>query len=155
MTGQNASSAGFKAGINYLTLSPTSRQEGESLAHGTPSAGTLGPQSFAGTPWSDNDKLFLGNSTLGAQFTVSFSAPVESDYALGVNVAPGNDYGSLRFDLDPATSDINLDNTATSPLDAYSTSASATYVFLGGVHLTAGTHVLQVTVVGTDPASIN
>jgi hypothetical protein len=155
MTGQNASSGGFKAGINYITLSPTSRQEGESLAHGTPSAGTLGPQSFAGTPWSDNDQLFLGNSTLGAQFTVSFSAPVESDYALGVNLATANDYGSLRFDLDPATSDINLDNTATSPLDAYSTSASATYVFLGGVHLTAGTHVLQVTVVGTDPASVN
>ncbi len=155
MTGQNASSTGFKTGINYLTLSPTSRQEGESLAHGTPSAGTLGPQSFAGTPWSDNDQLFLDNAALGAQFTVSFNAPVESDYALGVNLATANDYGSLRFDLDPATSDINLDNTATSPLDTYSTSVSATYVFLGGVHLTAGIHVLKVTVVGTDAASIN
>jgi hypothetical protein len=154
-TGKNASSTSFKVGINYLTLSPTSRQEGESLAHGTPSAGTLAAQSFAGTPWSDNDQLFLGNSTLGAQFTVSFNAPVESDYALGVNLATANDYGSLRFDLDPSTSGINLDNTATNPLDAYSSSVSATYVFLGGVHLTAGTHVLQITVVGTDASSIN
>ena len=57
MTGQNASSTGFKAGLNYLTLSPTSRYEGESLTAGAPSAGTLSPQSEAGPPWSDNGQL--------------------------------------------------------------------------------------------------
>ena len=91
---------------------------------------------------------------LGAHFTVSFTAPVESDYALGVHLTTGHDYGSVRFDLDPSTTDLNLDNTATSPLDAYSPVTSATYVFLGAVHLTAGTHVLQLTVTGTDPASV-
>src|SRR6185437_12904606 len=153
MTGQNASSGGFKAGINYLTLSPTSRYEGESLTAGTPSAGTLSTQVETGPPWSDTGQLWLTNSVLGAHFTVSFTAPVESDYALGVHLTTGHDYGSVRFDLDPQAADLNLDNTATSPLDAYSPVTSATYVFLGGVHLTAGTHVLQLTVTGTDPAS--
>src|SRR5215472_5331785 len=155
MIGQNTGSSSFKTGINYITLSPTNRYEGESLPTGTPTAGTLAPLYLSGAPWSDSGKLKLTNSTLGAQFTVTFNAPVESDYALGVNLATAPDHGSVRFDLDPSTSDINLDNTATSPLDAYSPTSSATYVFLGGVHLTAGPHVLQVTVVGTDPSSIS
>jgi hypothetical protein len=155
MIGQNSGSSAFKTGINYITLSPTSRYEGESLPTGTPTAGTLAPQSFAEPAWSDNGQLFLQNTTLGAQYSITFNAPVESDYALGVNLVTANDYGSVRFDLDPATSNVNLDNTAASPLDEYSAGVSATYVFLGGVHLTAGPHVLQVTVVGTDPSSIN
>ncbi|HET9898143.1 MAG TPA: LamG-like jellyroll fold domain-containing protein [Streptosporangiaceae bacterium] len=153
MTGQNASSTGFKAGINYLTLSPTSRQEGENLTASTPTAGTLSAQVETGTPWSGNGQLWLTNSVLGASFTVSFTAPVESDYALGIHLTTGHDYGSVRLDLDPQAGDLNLAGTAASPLDAYSPVTSATYVFLGGVHLTAGTHVLQVTVTGTDPAS--
>ena len=155
MTGQTTGSSGFKTGINYITLSPTSRYEGESLTFGTPTAGTLAPQSFAGPPWSGNGQLFLQNSTPGAQYTINFNAPVESDYALGVNLTTANDYGSVRVDLDPQGADVNLDNTAASPLDQYSATVSATYVFLGGVHLTAGPHVLQITVVGTDPSSIN
>ncbi len=153
MTGQNASSSGFKAGINYITLSPTSRYEAESLPHGTPTAGTLAPQYLLAPPWSDNGQLMLSNTAVGTSFTVSFNAPVQSDYALGFNMTTGPGYGLLRLDLDPATSDTNLDNTASVPLDAYSSSQSATYVFLGGMQLAPGTHVLQVTVVGTDPAS--
>jgi hypothetical protein len=155
MTGQTSGSSGFKTGINYLTLSPTNRYEAENLPHGTPSAGTLAPQELPNPSWSGNGQLALTNSTLGAQYTITFNAPVESDYALGVNLATGDDYGSVRVDLDPSGSDINLGNTATSPLDEYSLVGSAAYVFLGGVHLTAGPHVLQFTVAGTDPSSIN
>jgi hypothetical protein len=154
MIGKNASSGGYKTGINYITLSPTNRYEGESLPHSTPTAGTLGLHVLAGSPWSDSGDLKLDNSTLGAQFSVTFNAPVESDYALGVNLGTNNDYGSVRLDLDPASADINLGNTAASPLDEYTATASAAYVFLGGVHLTAGPHVLQVTVVGTDGSSV-
>jgi hypothetical protein len=153
MTGQNASSSGFKAGINYITLSPTSRYEGENLPHDSPTAGTLAPQYLSGPPWSDNGQLMLSNTAAGTVFTVSFNAPVDSDYALGVNLGTGPGYGLLRFDLDPATTDLNLDNTASVPIDAYSSARSALYVFLGGVELSAGTHVLQVVVVGTDPSS--
>jgi Concanavalin A-like lectin/glucanases superfamily/OSK domain len=155
-TGEDASSTGFQIGINYLTLSPTNRYEADSLTwSGTNSAGTLAPQCFSQAAWSDNCQLFLQNTAPGTSFTVSFDAPVESDYALGVNLGTADDYGELRFDLDPATSDINLDDTAAEPIDAYSSSVSARYVFLGGVHLTAGTHVLKVTVVGTDSSSVN
>lgn len=155
MTGQNVGSGGFKTGINYITLSPTNRYEGESLPQSAPPPGTLLPQNFNEPLWSDNGQIFLQNSTLGAKYSITFNAPVASDYALGVNLATANDYGSVRIDLDPSGSNINLDNTAAIPLDEYSPTISATYVFLGGVHLSAGPHVLQFTVVGTDPASIN
>jgi len=156
VTGQDPDADGFQIGINYLTLSPTNRYEADSLSwSGTNTAGTLAPQCFTQPAWSDNCQLFLGNTAEGTSFTVSFEAPVESDYALGVNLGTADDYGMLRFDLDPTTSDINLDDTAADPIDAYSASISSQYVFLGGVHLTAGTHVLQVTVTGTDSASVN
>jgi hypothetical protein len=157
ITGQDPDAEGYQAGINYLTLSPTNRYEADNLPTTGPApAGTsaaLGPQCLAQPAWSDNCQLLLANTTEGTSFTVSFTTPVESDYALGANLTTGDSYGKLRFDLDPATSDINLDNTATDPIDTYTATQSSEYVFLGGVHLTAGTHVLQVTVTGTDPAS--
>src|SRR5262249_25551921 len=124
ITGQTTGSSGVKTGINYITLSPTSRDEGESLPHGTPTARTLGPPAPPPPPRSDNNELFLSNTTLGAQYSVTFSAPVESDYALGVNLGTNDDYGSVRLDLDPATAGINLGNTAAVPLDEYTPAAS-------------------------------
>jgi hypothetical protein len=154
ITGQDADAAGYQLGINYLTLSPTNRYEASSLTwSGTNTAGTLSPQCSAEPAWSDNCQLMLASTAAGTSFTVSFTAPVESDYALGVNLTTGDSYGEVRFDLDPATSDINLDNTAADPIDAYSASLSSQYVFLGAAHLTAGTHVLKVTVTGADPSA--
>jgi Concanavalin A-like lectin/glucanases superfamily/GDSL-like Lipase/Acylhydrolase family len=155
----------YMAGINYLTLSPTNRYEGESLATGTPAAGFVGAQYIAGQPWSGNGQLFYNNSAAPGSvadspskdpsFTVDFSVPVPGDYALGVNLTLSWDYGEVRFDLDPSSTDLNLANTATNPIDAYSPTITSRYVFLGGVYLAGGPHVLQVTVVGTDPDSIN
>jgi hypothetical protein len=154
VTGQDASSSGFQIGINYLTLSPTNRYEADSLTwSGTNTAGTLGPDCTAEPTWSDNCELLLQNTASGTSFTISFDAPVESDYALGVNLTTADANGELRIDLDPATSDINLDDTANDPIDTYSSSVSSQYVFLGAVHLTAGTQVLKVTVTGTDSSS--
>jgi lysophospholipase L1-like esterase len=154
VTGEDASSTGFQIGINYLTLSPTNRYEADSLTwSGTNTAGTLGQECAAVPSWSDNCELLLQNTVSGTSFTVSFDAPVQSDYALGINLSTADANGELRFDLDPASSDVNLDDTANDPIDTYSSAASSEYVFLGGVHLTAGTHVLKVTVVGTDSSS--
>jgi lysophospholipase L1-like esterase len=154
ITGQDPDSEGYQAGINYLTLSPTNRYEADSLTwSGTNTAGTLSQQCQAEPSWSDNCQLLLANTEQGTSFTVSFTVPVESDYALGVNLTTGVSYGKLRFDLDPATTGINLDATASEPIDTYKGSLSSQYVFLGAVHLTAGTHVLEVTVVGKDPSS--
>ncbi len=150
VAGQGQASGDYQIGINYLTLSPTSRYEADSLSWaGTNTAGTLTASCTAEPAWSDNCELLLSNTAEGTSFEVSFDAPVESDYALGVNLGMADSYGEVRFDLDPSTSDINLDDTAQVPINAYSASVSAEYLFLGSVHLTAGTHVLKVTVVGT------
>jgi hypothetical protein len=93
---------------------------------------------------------------------VTFPAPVESDYALGVNLTKASDYGTLEFVLDPGTpSQVVLDNTdpttnpAGNPIDAHASPTTAQYLFLGGVHLTQASHVLQVTVVGTTSTTGN
>ena len=156
VSSQGQAAGDYQIGINYLTLSPTNRYEAGSLTwSGTNSAGTLGPQCFSEAAWSDNCQLYLSNTASGTSFTMSFTAPVESDYALGVHLTTADDYGELRFDLDPSTSDINLDDTAADPINADSASVSAEYAFLGAVHLTAGTHVLKVTVVGTTSSTGN
>lgn len=167
----NANSAEYKLGLDYLTLSPTNRYEADTLpGPDSNTAGTLQQQCLNQAAWSDNCQLMLTNSESSTSstnacdaataaycpsFTVTFDAPVESDYALGVNLTTADDYGEDEFVLDPSTSDIVLDDTASQPIDAYSASVSARYVFLGGVHLTAGTHVLKVAVTGTDGASVN
>jgi hypothetical protein len=159
ITGQDPDSLGYQAGINYLTVSPTNRYEAMSLPTTGPStppgapAATLAPQCSAEPTWSDNCQLLLSNKVKDTSFTVSFTAPVESDYALGVNLATGESDGELQFNLDPASSDIILDDTSNYPIDTYSKGVSSQYVFLGAVHLTAGPHVLEVTVVGTNASS--
>ena len=156
ITGENASSTGYYMGLNFLTLSPTNRYEADTLpGPNSSTAGTLAQQCFAMAGWADNCQLMLANTTQGASFSVTFNAPVESDYALGVNLTTADDYGTDEFTLDPSTSDVVLDNTASAPVDAYSATVGAKYVFLGGVHLTAGSHTLQVTVTGTNGSSVN
>jgi hypothetical protein len=156
VTGQNASSSNFKAGLIFLTLSATNRYEADTLASGSATAGTLQPQCFSQPSWADNCQLFLSNTAQGTSFQVNFPAPVESDYALGVNITTASDYGTLKFELDTGKDDyLLLDDTAAHPVDAYSSSVKAQYVFLGGVHLTSGTHTLTVTVVGTSSTTGN
>lgn len=146
--------AGYQAGLVYLTLSPTNRYEADSLASAnTGGLGTLLQQCFAEHLWADYCQLMLADSAEGATFTVTFDAPVASDYALGVRLTTAGNYGEDTFTLDPSTSDITLDDTVNKPIDTYSSTVSAKYVFLGGVHLSAGDHVLQVTVAGKDASS--
>lgn len=157
VVGKNSASSSYHAGIDYLELNPTNRYQAVGLSHTAPTAGEVITQSWtwASDRWLDNQQLMLHNSTQGASFTVTFNAPVESDYALGVHLTEANDYGTVRFDLDPDTSNTNLGGTATTPIDAYNSYVTAKYYFLGGVHLTAGDHVLKLTVVGTDSQAVN
>ncbi|MGH3171506.1 MAG: hypothetical protein ACRDN0_37300, partial [Trebonia sp.] len=153
VTGQDANATGYQAGLVYLTLSPTNRYEADSLPYTQPTAGTLQQQCFKEHLWADYCQLLLVNSAAGTSFTVTFDAPVESDYALGVELTTSGNYGEDEFTLDPSTSDIVLDDTANEPIDTYSSTTSGEYVFLGGVHLTQGTHVLQVTVTGANSSA--
>ena len=157
VTDQNAELAGFKSGLIYLTLSPTNRYEADTLPHGG-----AAPQCFGLSAWENNCQLFFANTTPGASFTVTFPAPVESDYALGVNLTKASDYGTLEFVLDPGTAtQFVLDGTDPhsnppgNPVDAHASPTTAQYVFLGGVHLAQGPHVLQVIVTGTSSTTGN
>jgi hypothetical protein len=156
VTGEDPLSTGVDIGINYLTLSPTNRYEADNLTwSGTNTAGTLAPQCASEPAWSDNCQLLLQNTASGTSFTLSFTAPVESDYALGVTLGTADDYGELRFDLDLPGGAVNMDNTAKVPIDTYSASTSSEYVYLGSAFLTTGiTYTLKVTVVGTDSSSV-
>lgn len=177
ITGQASGATGFDTGLSFISLSPTNRYEGESFTQGpgsscipgssaastftAPSGQAAVPkvQSLSGWPWSDNSQLMFANSAKGASFTLAFDAPVQSDYALGVNLVTAKDYGQLQFTLDPTATDFNLNTTAYYPgmvnqvIDGYTAAISSKYVFLGGVSLSAGVHCLQVTVTGTNLAS--
>jgi Concanavalin A-like lectin/glucanases superfamily/OSK domain len=155
VTGKDPDATGsdYQLGLNYLTLSPTNRYEAESLTTGTPTTGTVAPQYAAGQGWSGNGQLLFTNTTQNASYTLNFSVAVEADYALGVVLTEASSHGQVRLDLDPATTDLNLGNTATDPIDTYSATAGDQYAFLGGVHLSQGQHVLKVTVVGTNASS--
>jgi hypothetical protein len=150
--GQNPNSGAYRLGINYLELFPTVRLQAVSLTHTTPTHGNLWTQTWGSPLWSDNQQLALASNTVsGTSFMVHFTAPVEADYALGINLTKAGNYGTLRFDLD---SSINLAGTATTPFDANSANVVTVYKFLGGAHLTAGDHTLTITVSGTNSASL-
>lgn len=183
MTGKDSASGSYYTGVSFITLSPTSRYEGEDFTASSPgsqcvtstpatppppAAGAFSWPSGqaavphignAGWPWSGHSQLTFPNTAKGASFTLSFYAPVNSDYALGVNLVTAKDYGQLQFTLDPSTVNFNLNTTAYYPgmenttIDEYSPTISSEYVFLGGASLAQGMHCLQVTVTGTNSAS--
>jgi Concanavalin A-like lectin/glucanases superfamily len=159
VTGQDASASGFQIAIDYLTLSPTNRYEAQSLPYSAAGyTGTVGPQCFPDIYWSDSCQLMLSNTSQNASMTTSFTVPVESDYALGVNLTYADDYGEDEFELLNSSGQLItvLDNSSPSgtPVDAYNATVEAKYLFLGGVHLAAGTYELKTVVVGTDASSV-
>lgn len=151
-TGTDAASTGYEIGLVDLQLSPTNRLEADALPASSTVSGQPHQQCLNEATWSDNCQLFFTNGTAGTSFTVTFNAPVESDYALGANLVTAKDYGTETFTLDPGTpSAVSLDGGGT--FDAYTATVGSQYLFFGGVHLTAGPHVLQVTVTGQNASS--
>ncbi|MDI2131609.1 LamG-like jellyroll fold domain-containing protein [Yinghuangia seranimata] len=105
-----------------------------------------------GVTWSAGGQLWFKGTAKDQSFTMTVTAPVEGDYALGANMTKAPDYGRVQFRLDG----VPVAATATTPFDGYNAGSVATaYQSLGGAHLTAGAHTLTVTLVGTNPASID
>jgi hypothetical protein len=166
-TGKNSSSSNYRFGLDYLALSPTTIYDGYTNApytstaganvlNATASAGSPGGQSISGVGWLDNAQLFWNNTVDGDTFSIVLDAPVESDYAIGADITEAADYGNLRFDIaDPGQPVINLDNTASTPLANENSSVTSRYVYLGGVHLAAGQHILRLTMDGTSSTTGN
>ncbi len=173
VTGKDSSSQGYELGVVYLTLSPTNRYEADTLTlpgatspswtgTNTPSTTTIRQQCLNESTWSDHCEVLFQNATVpnppgtpAGGFTMTFVAPISSDYALGVNLGISFDFGELEFELDPSSSDIILDNSQAAPINTDSSVISSKYVFLGGVYLSAGLHVLRVSVVNTTTTTGN
>ena len=165
--GKNSSSTAYRGGIDYLALSPTTIYQAYSNApysaggnantlNATASAGGVGLQSIAGKGWIDDEQLFWNNTVNNDTLALTLTAPVESDYALGAQLTQAADYGNLRFDLaDPGKPVINLDRTATTPINNENAQVTSRYVFLDAVHLTAGAHTLLITMDGTSSTTGN
>lgn len=104
----------------------------------------------AGSRWSNGNELALV-ANRPAKFHFPFTASVEADYALGVQVTSANHFGSLVFRVDGRQLSPNG---STDPVSAYNPSVITNYVSLGGVHLTSGTHDLEVDIVAADPSAV-
>lgn len=82
-------------------------------------------------------------------FTFTPSTTAEADYAISAAMTRSTDYGKLKFDIDGAV----LANTGITSWNGYSPTAATALVDLGGIHLSAGAHTLNITVMDTDTAS--
>ena len=165
--GKNSASSDYRLGIDYLAESPTSIYQGysnapyttsanDNLLNATASAGAPGGQSIPSVGWLDDEQLFWGNTVNSDTLKITLTAPVESDYAIGADITEAADYGNLRFDIaDPGQPVLNLDGTAGTPITNESSYVTSRYVYLGGVHLTAGPHTLLITMDGTGSTTGN
>ncbi len=142
-------------GIDYLTLTQTTRLQAERLVATQPTGQQvpLAPETSTGTgpgPFSEREQLRFAATEAGQSFDLAFTVPLEADYALGAALSSWDRYGRLRIAVDG----VPLLRTDTTPWDGYAAGAGRTaYQPLGGAHLTAGTHTFTITVVGKNPAS--
>lgn len=156
-TGTNPASSGarYVVGIDYLTLTQTTRHQAERLTTHQPDGQNvpLTREISTGTgpgPFSEQEQLKFAATSTGQSFGLDFRVPIEADYAIGAALSAWTNYGQVRIQVD----DTPLLKTDTTPWDGYASSnGNTTYQPLGGAHLTAGTHSLTITVVGKNPSS--
>lgn len=165
-TGTNWQSIGHRylVGLDYITLTQTTRHEAESNLRFTPSqpAGQNIPivaevpteptarVECACSPEPSQDKhLRFAATAPGQSFDLNFQVPVEADYALGIGMTEWDFYGQVRISIDKTP----LLRTDITPWDGYSGNGDEPYLPLGGAHLTPGAHRITFTVVGKNPAS--
>ncbi|WIX84936.1 LamG-like jellyroll fold domain-containing protein [Amycolatopsis sp. DG1A-15b] len=155
VTGTNAASIGARyfAGLDYLTLTTAGRFEAEQGSQVTVAqpAGQNAPVPVVTDPrWSDAALVAFRPQGPDASVDFSFRVPIEADYALGAGLARHDHAGRLRISVDGAVVARSQDE----PWDGYAPAPAASYLPLGGQHLTAGRHTLTVRVVGKNDASL-
>jgi len=87
------------------------------------------------------------------KFSFTFTANIDADYALGVQVLTANHCAILGFELDGHTIYVNG---APVTIDTYSATAGERYLQLGGAHFYARTqHIITIDLIDKNPASID
>jgi hypothetical protein len=158
VVGTDSASTGnrYMAGIDNVFLKPTNQLDLESpqLAQAADTSGQnlaiTQTANNSGNTWRGGAQLLYSATAAGQSENLTVTVPVEADYALGANLTTRSNYGQLEFTVDNTTV---LAGTDTTPVDTYSTSNSWIYRPFGSLHLTAGTHILTVTVVGKNANS--
>ena len=158
--GKSAASGAYRLGIDYLAMSPTSRYDAAMLTtanSGTSGAG-LGIQVLSNL-WADNEQQYLTSTAVGAAMTLTFNAPVESDYALSLDLTKASNYGQVSVTLDPGSTNhtfafgVDAGGNPIRYLDGYSANVLNSHQLLGGVHLSQGSHTLRFAVTGANSSS--
>ncbi|WP_236796492.1 LamG-like jellyroll fold domain-containing protein [Amycolatopsis sp. GM8] len=158
VVGTNSASTGnrYMAGIDGIFLKPGNQIDLESpqLVQATDTSGqnhTPVPEANDnGSGWRGGAQLLYPATAANQAENLTVTVPVEADYALGANLTTRSNYGQLEFTVDNTTV---LAGTDTAPIDTYSATSSWTYRPFGSIHLTAGTHVITVTVTGKNASS--
>ena len=96
--------------------------------------------------FSNGWQLLFPGAADQQKFDLTFTAPVEADYALGAEMTKATDYGRVTVSLDGKTPLAGTDKT---PFDGLAPDVTRAYLPLGGAHLTKGTHTLTFALNGT------
>lgn len=126
--------------------------EAESLPTTEPAGETvpLGSQgNCCGVSWTGGAQLLFQGTASGQSFGMTVNAPVAGNYDLAANLTTAPDYGQVSFTMDGKS----LGLPTSKAFDGYSAAVARKYVAMGGTYLTAGSHTLTETVVGTNPAT--
>ncbi|MEU4807186.1 LamG-like jellyroll fold domain-containing protein [Actinosynnema sp. NPDC023587] len=137
----------FKVGIDYIDLSPTVRLDAEAL----PVVSSDKPfvHVINTLPWNSSAQRRFEGDGVGQSFTLKVTVPIEADYAIGAAITKADHYGNYSVSVDGTP----IGKTDVTPVDGYSLAATATFVGLGGAHLSAGEHDITFRTVGTHPNS--
>ncbi|HEX4221054.1 MAG TPA: LamG domain-containing protein, partial [Pseudonocardiaceae bacterium] len=111
----------------------------------------LAPQdNCCGPEWSNGQQLLFEGNAQGQSFTMQINAPISANYELDTSLTKAADYGILSMKLDGTP--VDLDGSPT--FDGYSADVVSSFMGIGAVWLTQGTHTVTVTMTGTNSASV-
>jgi hypothetical protein len=158
VVGTNTASTGnrYMAGLDAIYVRPTNQLDAESpqqVRAADLSTGNITPVAEpidSGTSWRGGGQLLYPATAVGQSVSLTFSAQVEADYALGAALTHKANYGQLTFKVD---ADTVLAHTDATPVDTYNSTEQVIYQTLGGVHLTAGPHTVTITIAGKNSSS--
>ncbi|TMR96585.1 LamG-like jellyroll fold domain-containing protein [Nonomuraea basaltis] len=161
VVGTNPSSVGdrYTIGVDYLTLSETSRSEAEDPAQVTMSQPPTQNVPTVNIPRDADNPAYTPSrggavgfmaTEPGQSIDFTFRTRIEADYALGVGLAKGPEGGQFRI----AVNKKPLMRTDETPWDSYDGGRGfSIHQPLGGAHLGAGVHRLTITIAGKNVAS--
>jgi hypothetical protein len=137
----------FKAGIDYIDLSPTVKLDAEALPVVSSDKPFVHMTNLPG--WNSGAQRRFEGDGVGQSFTLKVTVPIEADYAIGAGITKADHYGNFSVSVD----NTPIGRTDATPVDGYSLTGVITFVGLGGAHLTAGEHDITFRTISTNPAS--